>query len=222
MKLYESVLNNPDYLSATRKIENIHLITNGKWDWEHGLGHYQRVTKYVQKILLQLNCDDRIIELGMVAALLHDIGLTKGDKVDHALESSRIFRNYININDFSIEELEMLEQAIFDHSNGNNIQSVIGLALVLADKLDVTYHRTINSSIQDKMNIEVQKIKSVDLEINEQDLIVKYYATDNFDVSILKNWNKAIIIPKKVATYLNKNYVFIVNDKEIDYNYLIM
>ncbi len=27
----------------------------------------------------------------MVAALLHDIGLVKGDKIDHAIESSKIF-----------------------------------------------------------------------------------------------------------------------------------
>ena len=31
----------------------------------------------------------------MTAALLHDIGLVKGDKVEHALESAKIFMNYI-------------------------------------------------------------------------------------------------------------------------------
>ena len=59
---------------------------------EHGLGHYKRVADYVKKILIQLNANERTIELGMICALLHDIGLSKGDKIDHAIESSKIFK----------------------------------------------------------------------------------------------------------------------------------
>ena len=69
------------------------------------------------------------------------------------------FTRFIDKNDITQDEENTLRQAILDHSKGNNIQSLIGLSLVLADKLDVTYHRTINSSIQDKMNKEIQKIK---------------------------------------------------------------
>lgn len=120
MGLYEKILINKNYLSIVKKIENTRFITDGKWDWEHGLGHYQRVANYVKKILIQLGADDRTIEIGMAAALLHDIGLSKGDKTDHALESSRIFKKYIDEKDFSETELTTLEQAIKDHSKGNN------------------------------------------------------------------------------------------------------
>ena len=157
----------------------------------------------------------------MIAALLHDIGLSKGDKIDHALESSRIFKKFIEEKDFSETELDLLEQAIQDHSKGNNIQSLVGLALVLGDKLDVTFHRTINSSIQDKMNKEIQKIKKVDIEINDYELIVRYLTTNDFDIHILKNWNKAILIPLKVAKYLNKKYKFMINNQVIDYEKII-
>lgn len=221
MRIYEKILKNKNYLTVVEDIENTKFITDGKWDWEHGLGHYQRVANYVKKILTQLDADDRIIEIGMVAALLHDIGLSKGDKVDHALESSRIFKKYIDEKDFSEMELNILEQAIQDHSKGNNIQSLVGLALVLGDKLDVTFHRTINSSIQDKMNQEIQKIKNIDIEIKDQELIVRYLTTNGFDKSILKNWNKAVLIPFKVAKYLNKKYKFLINDQVIDYEEFI-
>lgn len=217
MMIYEKILNNEKYLAVVKKIENTKFITDGKWDWEHGLGHYQRVANYVKKVLTQLGTNDRTIEIGMTAALLHDIGLLKGDKIDHALESSRIFKNYIDKKDFSETELIILEQAIKDHSKGNNIQSLVGLALVLADKLDVTFHRTINSSIQDKMNKEIQKIKNVDIEINDYELIVKYLTVNDFDKNVLKDWNKAILVPLKVAKYLNKKYIFIINDQVIDY-----
>ena len=221
MDLYNKILNNNEYLNVVEKIENTKFITDGKWDWEHGLGHYKRVANYINEILTQLNADKRTIELGMVSALLHDIGLSKGDKTDHAIESSKMFSNFIDKNDITENELEILRQAIYDHSKGNDIQSLVGLSLVLADKLDVTYHRTINSSIQDTINKEIQKIKKVNIVINDKNLVVNYVADNSFDVKILTNWKKAITIPEKVAKYLNKTFIFLINDKEIKYNDLI-
>lgn len=216
MNLYNKILSNQNYLETVQKIEKIRFITNGKWDWEHGLQHYKRVANYVKDILLQLHADERTIDLGMSAALLHDIGLIKGDKADHALESSKIFINYIEKNDLTQEECEILKHAIQDHSKGDKITSLIGLALVLADKLDVTYHRTINSSIQDTMNKEIQKIKKVNIKISDKSLMVNYYTNNDFDFNILHDWPKAITIPYKVANYLNKDFVFFINDKEFD------
>lgn len=216
--VYEEILNNKDYLELVKNIENIKFINNGKWDWEHGLGHYIRVANYVKKILSQLNSGSRDIDLGMATALLHDIGLSKCDidKIDHGIKGSKIFRNYIMNTNITEEESNVIEQSIIDHSNGNNISSLIGLALVLADKLDVTFHRTINLSIQDKMNKEIQKIRNVDIEINNNELIVKYTTTGDFDINILNDWEKAITVPKKAANYLNKNFIFIVNNKKIE------
>lgn len=216
MSLYDKLLNNEEYLNTVKEIEKIKFITDGKWDWEHGLGHYKRVSSYVNKILIDLNADYRVIELGMTAALLHDIGLSKGDKVDHAIESSKMFTKFLDKNDITESEEEILRQAIMDHSKGNDIKSLVGLSLVLADKLDVTYDRTINSSIQDTINKEIQKIRSVDINITDDNLIVYYKTIDNFDINILKNWPKAITIPYKVAKYLNKNYIFMINDVQTD------
>lgn len=216
MSLYDKLLNNEEYLNTVKEIEKIKFITDGKWDWEHGLGHYKRVSSYVNKILIDLNADYRTIELGMTAALLHDIGLSKGDKVDHAIESSKMFTKFLDKNDITESEEEILRQAIMDHSKGNDIKSLVGLSLVLADKLDVTYDRTINSSIQDTINKEIQKIRSVDINITDDNLIVYYKTIDNFDINILKNWPKAITIPYKVAKYLNKNYIFMINDVQTD------
>lgn len=217
MHLYEDLLNNKEYLELVNKIENIKFITDGKWDWEHGLGHYKRVAEYSRKILSQLGSNERTIDLGMLAALLHDIGLSKGDKVDHAKESSKLFVKFVENTDVTEQEKEILRQAIADHSKGNNIQSIIGLSLVLADKLDVTYHRTEKSSIQDKTNKEIQKVKQVDIDITDTELVVSYKTDSDFDINILNEWNKTVTIPKKVAEYLNKKFVFIVNDNEVDY-----
>ena len=108
MSLYDKLLNNEEYLNTVKEIEKIKFITDGKWDWEHGLGHYKRVSSYVNKILIDLNADYRVIELGMTAALLHDIGLSKGDKVDHAIESSKMFTKFLDKNDITESEEEIL------------------------------------------------------------------------------------------------------------------
>ena len=216
MNLYEKLLHNNNYRETVKKIENIRFITDGKWDWEHGLGHYKRVAQFTKEILSQLKVDERTIELGMVAALLHDVGLVKGEKIDHAIESSKIFMNYLDKDDISKEEEETLKQAISDHSKGNNIKSIIGLALVLADKLDVTYHRTENSTIQDTMNKEIQKIKKVTIKITNEDLMINYTTDDDFNLNIFKEWPKAITIPYKTSKYLNRKFIFKMNENNID------
>ena len=114
-----------------------------------------------------------------------------------------------------------MEQAIRDHSNGQEIKSLVGLALLLADKLDVTFHRTVNSSIQDKVNKEIQKIKKVAIEINGTQLVVKYFAEKSFDPVIIKEWKKMVLIPEKVATYLKKDFIFLINDEGVDYSELL-
>lgn len=216
MDMYNKLLENQQYLETVKKIEKMHFITDGKWDWEHGLSHYKRVASYVKTILEQLQVDERMVELGMLAALLHDIGLVKGTKTDHAVESSKIFIQYLE--DFAIvpQELEIMKQAILDHSKGKEIQSLLGLSLLLADKLDVGYQRVETSSIHDYINTEIAKIRKVDISITETELIVHYKTEEPFDLSVLKNWPKAITIPDKVSKYLNKKFIFLINENEVN------
>lgn len=213
MNNYEIILNNPSYIEVTQKIGELKFITDGKWDWDHGLEHYKRVALYIKNILEQLKQTDRVIELGLVAALLHDVGLLESgkEKIDHALKSSQMFRQFLDGTDITEEENALLEEVIKDHSNGNHITSLLGAALVLADKLDVTYHRTIHSSIQDEMNKEVQKIRKVDILITDHELIVLYETSKQLNLSILKSWEKAFTIPEKISDYLGKQYVLKVN-----------
>ncbi len=217
--IYENLLNNKDYLKLAKDIGNRHFITDGKWDWEHGFGHYQRVARYTKTNLEQLGASKRTIDLGMTAALLHDIGLSESDtnKKDHALKSSQMFRKYLENTNVTEEEKNSLEHAIRDHGSGNEIKSLIGLALVLADKLDITYHRTINSTIQDKINKEVQKIKKVEVEITKEQLKINYETEENADLTLLKNeWAKPFEIPKKMAKILEKDCVFKINNQKIE------
>ncbi|MDD3392639.1 MAG: hypothetical protein PHE54_03785 [Bacilli bacterium] len=82
----------------------------------------------------------------MATALLHDIGLFDSGikRYDHGIIGSKIFRNFITNTNITAEEAKIMEHAIADHSNGDATEATIDAALVLADKLDITYHRTEN------------------------------------------------------------------------------
>lgn len=67
--LYDEILNSKEYLALVKQIESFKFITDGKWDWEYGIGHFKRVANYVKDILEQLNASKRIIDLGMVALI---------------------------------------------------------------------------------------------------------------------------------------------------------
>jgi len=215
MTISEKIRKKKEYLNIMEQIDTIKFIANGKWDWEHGLGHATRVASYTKEILLQLKAEKRIIDLGMAAALLHDIGLSKGQKVNHAIESGRMFENLLQDQNITKEELEIMKHAIEDHSNGLNIDSYIGVALTLADKLDVTYHRTENSSIQDYINKEIQKIRKVTIQLTNERMLIDYSTSSPFDFLIFKEWDKAITIPIKIANYLQRECIFTENQRQV-------
>ena len=71
----------------------------------------------------------------------------------------------------------------------------------------------LNKAIKNK---EIQKIKKVDINITINELIVSYETDNDFDINILTNWPKAIIIPYKVSKYLNKNFILLINKEKTD------
>lgn len=199
------------------KVEKIKFITDGKWDWEHGLGHMTRVTNYIRVILTDLGVDEKTLELGLIAGLLHDIGLITGRKEDHARISATFTREYLKKYDIVPEEIDIIAQAIFDHSEANSIKSIVGAALALADKLDATKYRVINSSIQDEMNKEIAKIEDVNVKITDKEIIINYITNATFNPLMLRNWRKAITVPIKIAKHLNKSLVFMIDEDEYNF-----
>lgn len=218
--MYNKILNNLEYLKIMKSIDSAKFISDGKWDWEHGLGHATRVANYLVSILKQLGCDERTIEIGKVAALLHDIGEEDGNKINHAIKGSFKALKFLNLFEINDIEKKVIVESIADHSNGKDIKSFVGLALVLADKLDVTYHRTQNSSIQDNINKNIQRIKNVNIIINEF-LTINYNVTNDFNPILLKEWDKCLTIPVNIAKYLDKQFIFKINNNEYDYKLIL-
>lgn len=214
--MYEKVVMDEEYVACMKKIDTIHFITDGKWDWEHGMAHAVRVSHYIRQFLTDLGECAELIECGRVAGLLHDIGLIDGVKEGHAKKSAEKARIYLEKFSLKPEMKKIIIQAIEDHSGGKNIQSSIGAALYLADKLDMAYHRVMDSTIKDSVNMEFLKVKKVELELTEKELYIDYQTEPDFDMQILNCWKKSILAPLQVSKYFDRHCIFMKNHKFIE------
>lgn len=214
--MYEKIILDEEYQNMMILIESFHFVDNGKWDWEHGIEHAIRVSNYIKHILTSLHENDKVIELGMIAGLLHDIGLMTGVKKNHAIMSANYAKSYLKKLPLKQSEQDIIIQAIEDHSKGENIKSKVGAALLLADKLDVSHHRVKNSTIHDAINNEFSKINRVDIEIIDDYLYVFYKTKTDFNPFVFKNWKKALTIPYVVADYLQKKCIIRINHQNLD------
>ena len=107
-------------------------------DSAHDFEHIMRVYKNAQKICKQEKANEKLV---LSAALLHDvISYPKSDKrsktssIKSAEKSKQILKNY----DFSAEEINIISDAIRDHSFSQNKipQTIEGKILQDADRLD--------------------------------------------------------------------------------------
>lgn len=211
----DELLNNEMYSQHMEKMEHVHLIEEGKWDWEHGLQHALRVTQIGTTILNQLHCCKEEIRLYQIAALLHDISLINGIKKGHALKSSQECIFFLDQLDLTFSQKQQIIQAIASHSSGKD-ESVMGSILYLSDKLDVTYHRVENSSVHDFINQEFKKVKEVVCKISQNQLVIDYRVDTPFDFTIFKYWPKALKAPILIGKRFNKEVHFFVNEDIVD------
>ena len=109
-----------------------------KNDSAHDFEHIMRVYKNAQKLCKQENANQKLV---LSAALLHDIvsypkshKRSKMSSIDSAKKSKQILKKY----DFSEDEIEIISDAIRDHSFSQNKTPVTleGKILQDADRLD--------------------------------------------------------------------------------------
>ena len=107
-------------------------------DSAHDFQHVMRVYKNAKKICKKENVDEKLI---LSAVLLHDIvSYPKSDKrsklssMESAIESKKILKKY----NFSLEEIQIISDAIRDHSFSRNKTpaTIEGKILQDADRLD--------------------------------------------------------------------------------------
>lgn len=129
---------------------------------EHGHRHVGIVSSITRYILENIGADARDIELGQIAAYLHDIGNVV-HRTNHPMHGGVIAWTILNEMGMDPAEIAPVVGAIGNHEESTGIPiSSMSAALIIADKSDVHFSRVQNPiletyDIHDRVNAAVQK-----------------------------------------------------------------
>lgn len=208
------LLNNDKELN--RIIDSINKVNENNLLACHGRYHTTFVIKTIEALLVKLHFDENIIELGKIAGLLHDIGIIEGKK-GHAHRSSEMCIHFLDKTKLAQESKDIIIHAIEDHSNGNEINSPVGAALLFADKIDISKNRVLELGRQDRFHCNLLNIEETILTVEDKNIIINYVVNDRFSKEILlEEWKKGITISIKASNYLGCNCIFQFNGHIVD------
>ncbi|MBQ3076381.1 MAG: HD domain-containing protein [Clostridia bacterium] len=129
---------------------------------EHSFAHVTHTAETVKYILTTQGHSSREVELGMIAAYLHDIG-NLINRVDHSQSGAMMAFSLLREMQLPPEEIATVVTAIGNHDEGSGVPvNPIAAALILADKSDVRRSRVRNQEfaqfdIHDRVNYSVKK-----------------------------------------------------------------
>ncbi len=184
---------------------------------EHGVRHTSIVSSITKNILVQLKYDEKTIDCGAIAGLLHDIGNIV-NREHHAQTGATIAHQLLLSKGLPTEYILSIISAIGNHHEEDGYPiSPVSAALILADKSDVHKSRVRNKNfskqdIHDRVNYAVkesylrvlpkQKIVKLELSID----IAAAPVLDYFEIFLSR-----MIISKKAAKVLGCDFKLEIN-----------
>lgn len=154
---YEYIKQNPDVMTYIRYAD---AAVGAQGFTEHSFAHVEKVAASVKMIMEGLGCPSREVELGMIAAYLHDIGNVI-NRDDHAQSGAVMAFKLLSDMNMPADEICKVIAAIGNHDEAtaqplNRMCS----ALIIADKTDVRRSRVRSSDeitfdIHDRVNYAV-------------------------------------------------------------------
>lgn len=169
---FKEVKNNP---KVRKLIDGANEVMKSMGYTEHGHRHVTVVAGITGYILERCNATPREVELGQIAAYLHDIGNVIS-RVNHPLHGGTIAFTILNEMGMDASEIAPILGAIGNHEEmtGTPI-GTMSAALIIADKSDVHFSRVQNPIIEsfdihDRVNYAVQKSR---VELKPQEAIIE-------------------------------------------------
>ena len=188
---------------------------------EHSFAHVGLVAHRTKYILVELGYSEREIELGMIAAYMHDIGNAVNRK-DHSQSGALMAFRVLDKMGMDAEELVKIVAAIGNHDEGDGVAvNPLAAALIISDKSDVRRTRVRNRDfttfdIHDRVNYSV--IRS-DLKINEAKTEIELILEIDTEISSVVNYFEIflsrMIMCRKAAKYLNLDFKLTVNGQQL-------
>ncbi len=203
------IRNDPFIINIYNRIEE---IQEGRDYADHGWRHINKVVDNIKQIIDVYDCS--LIESGIIAALLHDIGIVDG-KGNHGEVSYLMATKYLQ--DKEIVNKEVILDAIRYHGGGKDNFNLVGHALVLADKIDFDKNRILPLGMEDLFFLEILNINDVIIVAKKETIIIKFLVNQNFNRKKMEGYyfvSKIFKAVKEFARYLKIDYQIQINDHE--------
>jgi len=148
-------------VKVKRLIDGANEVMKAMGYTEHGHRHAGVVSSITRYILEHVGVTGREVELGQIAAYLHDIGNVI-NRIDHPISGAGIVYRLLDEMGMPAEEIAPILGAIGNHEElAGTPVSTISAALIIADKSDVHFSRVQNPlmetfDIHDRVNYAVQ------------------------------------------------------------------
>ena len=215
---YKYIRQNPNIHTY---IKNADAAVKAQGYTEHSFAHVEKVADTVKMILEGLGYDERKVELGMIAAYLHDIGNVI-NRIDHAQSGAVMaFRLLDNLN-MPAEEICDIISAIGNHDEGTaQPLNAITAALIIADKTDVRRSRVRNieclaQDIHDRVNFAVEKSE---IYFNEDKTAIVLELKIDTTISAVMDYFEIFLgrmmLSRKAAEYLQIRFELVINGQRL-------
>lgn len=186
---------------------------------EHSFAHVTRCVVTVKELLTKLNYSQREIELGQIAAYMHDIGNIV-NRHDHAQSGAIMTFRILDKLGMDSKEIAQIVTAIGNHDESTAVPvSPLSAALILADKSDVRRSRVRTfkeNSIHSRVNYAVTKKKVV---IDEESKTYSLILDIDISICSVMEYFEIFIdrmkLCQRAADYLNIEFKLIINGMSI-------
>jgi metal-dependent HD superfamily phosphatase/phosphodiesterase len=189
---------------------------------EHGHRHVGIVSGITRYVLEGLRSDPREVELGTIAAYLHDIGNVI-NRIGHPVSGANIAYAILTRMGMPAFELAPVLGAIGNHEEAAGTPtSVMGAALILADKSDVHRSRVQNPTLEsfdihDRVNYAVEKSR-VEMDTESKEIRLDLEIDTSF-ASVMEYFEiflSRMVMCRRAARLLGYSFALSVNGTRLE------
>ncbi len=188
---------------------------------EHSFAHVVRCADVAGSILTKMGYDERTVEIGKIAAYMHDIGNVI-NRIDHAQSGAVMAFRILDKMGMKPEEISKIICAIGNHDEGTAFPvNELAAALILADKSDVRRSRvrnkgTVNFDIHDRVNYAVEKSK-LSVYPDDKNAVLSLHIDE--DVSTIAEYFEIfmgrMMLCRRAAAYFGLSFEIIINGNKV-------
>lgn len=213
-EIYEKIIIDKKIIDRYENIRKFEDKTGG-WAY-HDLNHIKRVEKIIDNVLNKLDFNEEFIYKEKIACILHDTGAILG-KENHAYRSYLFAKDYFINNDIKFDDINLILDAIRNHSDGFETDNLYGIILIFADKLDMAKGRLSYYGKKVKGNKEYSHVNDIDITIENNNLKINFITDGEVNLKEINEYYFTKKIFKGVESFSNKldlKYIMLIDNKK--------